>query len=57
MPGRKGDERIYKPVKKFLNSSVGVPSQVVLNSTLERGKNMLSIVSKIVLQIAAKTNK
>ena len=56
LPGRKGDERIYKPIKKFLNTNIGVPSQVVLNSTLERGKNMMSIVSKIVLQIAAKLN-
>lgn len=57
LPGRKTDTKYYAPLKRFLNSTLGVPSQVVLNQTIEKGKNLLSIISKIILQIGAKLNK
>lgn len=56
LPGKKTDDKLYSPLKGYLNSSVGIPSQIVLNATLEKGKNLLSIVSKVLLQIAAKMN-
>jgi len=36
---------------------MGITSQIVLNQTIEKGKNLLSIISKIILQIGAKLNK
>ena len=32
-----------------------IPSQMILNGTLKRGKNITSIVSKILIQICAKS--
>ena len=57
LPGRKGDTKFYNPIKNYLECDLGVPSQVVLLNTVSRGKNVLSVVSKIVLQICAKLNK
>ena len=57
LPGRKTDTKYYAPIKKYLTSSLGVASQVVLNQTIEKGKNLLSIISKIILQVGAKLNK
>jgi len=54
LPGKKTDTKIYAPLKSYLSSSLGIPSQVVLNQTIEKGKNILSIVSKVLLQITAK---
>jgi len=41
-------------VKRLLLTKLPVPSQVVLCGTLQRGKNIRSIVSKILIQICAK---
>ena len=41
-------------VKRFLLSEYPIPSQVVLAGTISRGKNLRSIVSKILIQMNAK---
>jgi len=41
-------------VKKYLLTDYSVPSQVVLTATIQRGKNVRSIVNKILIQINAK---
>lgn len=45
---------LYDDCKRLLLSEVPVPSQVALVGTLQRGKNIRSIVSKILIQICAK---
>ena len=54
MDGKKGDDKLYKPIKNYLSNDLGIPSKVVLNETAGRQKNLISVVSKIVLQISAK---
>lgn len=45
---------MYDPLKKLLLEKIPVPSQVVLASTINRGKNLRSICNKILIQINAK---
>jgi len=54
LPGQKGKNPIYDEVKRFLLSEYPIPSQVVLAGTISRGKNLRSIVSKILIQMNAK---
>jgi len=54
MPGQKGKNTLYDDVKRFLLSEFPVPSQVVLCNTIAKGKNLRSIVNKILIQINAK---
>jgi aubergine len=54
IPGTKGRAPLYDPLKWHLLETTGIPSQFVLTSTLEKGKNVLSICCKIVVQICAK---
>jgi aubergine-like protein len=54
LPGQKGKAPLYDAIKKLLVTEIPVPSQVVLSSTISRGKNLRSIVSKILLQMNAK---
>jgi len=49
LPGSKGRCPCYDDVKKFLLTEFPIPSQVVLTSTIQRGKNLRSIVSKILI--------
>ena len=49
LPGAKGRCNLYDDVKKFLLTEFPIPSQVVLTSTIQRGKNLRSIVSKILI--------
>jgi len=41
-------------VKRLLLGDLPVPSQVVLTGTIQRGKNVRSIVNKVLIQICAK---
>ncbi len=41
-------------MKRLLLKEIPVPSQVVLAGTISKGKNVRSIVSKILIQICAK---
>lgn len=54
LPGRKGNCSLYDEVKRFLLEKCPIPSQVVLTGTVERGKNLRSIVSKVLIQMNAK---
>lgn len=52
LPSKKTDP-LYKQLKTLMFTKIPVPSQVVLTKTLN-GKNLRSIISKIVIQIVAK---
>ena len=52
LPGKKGV--LYDDVKRFLLTEYPIPSQVVLAQTISKGKNLRSIMSKVVIQINAK---
>ena len=54
LPGAKGRTSLYDDIKRFLLAEYPVPSQVVLCNTISRGKNLRSIVNKILIQITAK---
>lgn len=54
MPGQKGKCNLYDPLKSYLLTDFSVPSQVVLCSTIQRGKNLRSIINKVLIQINAK---
>jgi aubergine-like protein len=54
LPGQKGRNSLYDDIKRFLLAEFAVPSQVVLCNTIAKGKNLRSIVNKILIQINAK---
>ena len=54
IPGQKGKSQLYDDLKRFLLTEYPIPSQVVLANTIARGKNIRSIVSKILIQMNAK---
>ena len=54
LPGSKGRCNLYDDVKRYLLAQFPIPSQVVLTATIQKGKNLRSIVSKILIQMNAK---
>ena len=54
LPGSKGRCNLYDDVKRYLLTEYPIPSQVVLTATIQKGKNLRSIVSKILIQMNAK---
>jgi aubergine len=54
IPGQKGKSTLYDDIKRFLLTEYPIPSQVVLANTISKGKNLRSIVSKILIQMNAK---
>lgn len=52
--GGKGKGEFYSEIKRFVITKAPVPSQVVLSTTISKGKNKRSIVNKILVQICAK---
>lgn len=54
LPGSKGRCNLYDDVKRFLLTEFPIPSQVILTSTIQRGKNLRSIISKVLIQMNAK---
>lgn len=54
LPGGKGRTPLYDDVKRFLLTEYPIPSQVVLAQTIQRGKNLRSIISKVLIQMNAK---
>jgi len=54
LPGQKGKNPLYDECKRLFLSKIPVPSQVVLCNTISRGKNVRSIVNKILIQMNAK---
>jgi len=53
-PGQKGKAPMYSEVKYLLTSKYPVPSQIILTSTIAKGKNLRSIINKLLIQICAK---
>ena len=49
LPGQKGKCNLYDDVKRFLLTEYPIPSQVILTSTIQRGKNLRSIISKVLI--------
>jgi hypothetical protein len=49
LPGQKGKCGTYDEVKKYLLTDIPIPSQAVLTGTIQRGKNLRSIVNKILI--------
>ncbi|CAI2383823.1 unnamed protein product [Moneuplotes crassus] len=54
LPGSKNNNPIYHDIKELLLNKYPVPSQVVLSSTIGKGKNLISICNKILIQMCAK---
>ena len=54
LPGPKGKAPLYQPIKRLLTESEPIPSQVVLSSTIRKGKGLRSICNKVLLQMCAK---
>jgi len=54
LPGAKGRNTLYDDIKRFLLTEYPIPSQVVLSATISKGKNLRSIISKVLIQMCAK---
>jgi aubergine len=54
IPGKKGNNPIYEELKRFLLAEYPIPSQCVLTNTVSRGKNLGSIIAKVIIQMNAK---
>ena len=55
LPGRQGvGSDLYHDLKKMLTEEIPITSQAILTSTINYGKNLRLIVSKLVAQICAK---
>ena len=54
LPGKKKSSPLYDDCKKFLLTEFPIPSQVVLIPTIQAGKNLRSIINKILIQLCAK---
>jgi aubergine-like protein len=52
--GAKGKGQFYNEIKRFLFTKLSIPSQVILLSTILKGKNLRSIYNKVFMQICAK---
>jgi len=49
LEGNKNGAPLYKDLKTYLYQNKPVPSQMVLKNTIARGKNLRSIVNKILI--------
>ena len=54
LPGRKNAGTNYENIKRHLINNLPVPSQMILAATIAAGKNLRSIISKLLIQIGAK---
>lgn len=54
LPGGKKNSPLYHDIKELMLNKIPIPSQVVLTSTISKGKNLRSICNKILIQICAK---
>ena len=54
LPGRKNQGMHYDNLKKLLVNHLPVPSQMILGSTISRGRNLRSIINKMLIQFEAK---
>jgi len=51
LEGRKNAAPLYKQIKKLFLENFSVANQVVLVDTIRKGKNLISIATKIAIQI------
>lgn len=49
LPGRKNAAPLYKQIKRLFIENFSVANQVVLVDTIRKGKNIISIVTKIAI--------
>ena len=54
MAGQKNAAFAYAKVKSYVIREKPIATQVVLQNTISRGKNLRSIVNKIIMQMVAK---
>jgi len=54
LPGRKNQGQHYDDLKRLLVNHLPVPSQMILGSTISRGRNLRSIINKMLIQFKAK---
>ena len=54
LPGAKKQGMNYDKIKRLLINNLPVPSQMILTSTIAAGKNLRSIITKLLVQIGAK---
>ena len=54
LPGKKKSSPFYDDCKRFLLTKCPIPSQVILIPTITAGKNLRSIINKVLIQICAK---
>ena len=54
LPGQKGKGKCYTDIKKLVYTSIPVTSQVVLSIVIHQGKNLRSIINKVLIQMNAK---
>ena len=54
MPGSQGRSVLYNEIKRLFLEEIPIVSQIVLVGTIRSGKNVRSIVSKVLIQICAK---
>ena len=54
IPGNLGNSQLYHDLKKLMLTEIPIISQVVLTGTINYGKNLRAIVSKLLAQICAK---
>jgi hypothetical protein len=49
LPGGKGKGKFYNEIKRHLFTKIPVPCQVILGSTISKGKNLRSIINKVLI--------
>ena len=54
LPGQKGKGKCYSEIKSLLIRKIPCPNQVIIASTISKGKNLISICNKILIQMNAK---
>lgn len=54
LQGGKNKGKFYTEIKQLLINNLPVPSQMILTSTISRGRNLRSIIGKMLIQFMAK---
>ena len=54
IPGNKMSNPLYNALKRFTLNEKPVPTQCVLAATIKKGKNIRSILNRVLMQICAK---
>jgi aubergine-like protein len=54
IPGRNGKSQLYRELKRLTLEEIPIVTQIILTSTINFGKNLKSITTKVLTQICAK---